>query len=74
MRNLKLTFESPCMAVESAGVEKSGFVVVSNECIGGLNCNKDVHLSGNVKGCVIKIGDAQRLHNWLIHGKPDSNR
>lgn len=42
------------MAVQDAGVEGSGLVIVFHECIGSLNHENDVLLSEKLKGGSLK--------------------
>lgn len=57
------------MAEEGAVLKWSEHVVVFQECIGGLNNEKDVLFYANVTAWVIIMSDAQHIDHRRIHEK-----
>lgn len=57
------------MAIEDAGVEKSGIVVFFYKCMGYLGDENTALLSGSVRVFVIKISGAQRAHHRRMNWK-----
>lgn len=69
VRNGRDIKESRCMALKRTGVQKSGLVVISYKWTAGLNDEKAVFLSRNVKAYVIKLSDNQRRQHHRTHRK-----
>lgn len=67
MADVNFIKKSFCKAVECTGVEVSRLVMLFQNCICGLNYERDKQYSRNIMTLLIKMSDAQHLHLRLGH-------